>query len=481
MPTRRVVLCLVLLTVAACLPLFAGGKREAGPAGPGPEGVVASLDSVEGRAAWLLAESKEASIDWRQFEGQSITVAMNRHWYTDALEPYFEVFEELTGIKLLVEIYSEEEFYTKLAIDLSTKAGIFDAFMQGCSFLIAQYAEAEWLEPLDSYLNNPKLTDLSWWDLQDFQPGIDAGKYDLDNNLYGRGTLFALPISFECQVVLYRKDKFKELGIAPVKTMDDLMAAAAKLHNPPTMYGIVNRGRRTFSGMWAWAGYFRSWGGEWLDDNWKPTFNSKSGVDALRFYTDMHNKYGPPGMENIDWYECQSLINTGKVGIVTDASGWISAVVDPEKSTVYDKVAVSRFPNGPVKAEPNMWYWEMAMNKNSVHKEPTWMFLMWATSKPTSLVTALSHGAPPRTGTWQHEKFKEVISQKWPEGYVDAVSFGLENASATSSLPAIKEGPELGDTFGLALGEVFDGKPVSQALDRAAQGFVEILKAGGYY
>jgi len=28
---------------------------------------------------------------------------------------------------------------------------------------------------------------------------------------------------------------------------------------------------------------------------------------------------------------------------------------------------------------------------------------------------------------------------------------------------------------------VFDGRPVRQALDRAAQGFVEILKAGGYY
>lgn len=149
-------------------------------------------------------------------------------------------------------------------------------------------------------------------------------------------------------------------------------------------------------------------------------------------------------MENMDWYECMSLMQTGKVGMVTDASGWISAVVDPKKSQVYDKVGVARFPKGPVKAEPNMWYWEMAMNKYSKHKNPTWLFLMWATSKPTSLVTALSHGAPPRTGTWQHPQFKATIDKKWPVGYVDAVSFGLANARAESSLPAIKEGPELG-------------------------------------
>lgn len=237
-----IILCVVLLFSA---PVFAQG----------------GLDNLEGQKAWLMEECKKANIDWQQFKGESITIALNRHWYTDALEPFVSVFEELTGIKVLMEIYSEEEFYTKLALDLSSKAGIFDAFMQGMSFLLAQYAEAEWLEPLDKYFKDAKLIDSAWWDVEDFQPGINAGKYDVEKNIYGAGTQFAIPVSFECQVVLYRKDMFDKLGLKPPATMDDLMAAAAKLNNPPNFYGIVNRGRRTFSGMWAWAGYFRSWGG----------------------------------------------------------------------------------------------------------------------------------------------------------------------------------------------------------------------------
>lgn len=476
-------LVFLVLFVLLCASLsFAGGQKDTGGrVEGGSKAVAVNLDTIEGQKAWLLGECKKANINWQQFKGQSITIAMNRHWYTDALDPFIATFEELTGMRVFLEIYSEEEFYTKLAIDLAAKGGIFDAFMQGCSFLLAQYSEAGWLEPLDAYLNNSALTDLKWWDLQDFNPGIDAGKYDLKTHRYGTGTQFALPVSFECQVVLYRKDLFDKLGIPTVKTMDDLMAAAGKIHDPTSgIYGIANRGRKTFSGMWGFAGFFRSWGGEWLDNNWSPTLNSKAGAEALKFYTDLGLKYGPPGIQNIDWYECQTLIQTGKVGIVTDASGWISAVVDPKKSQTYDKVAVSRFPTGPVKSEPNMWYWEMAMNKNSKHKDPTWLFLMWANSKATGLVTALSHGAPPRTGTWSDTKFKELMGKKWPPGYVDAVEWGLKNSSATSSLPAIKEGPELGDAFGTALNAVFDGKPVQASLDEAAESFTKILKTGGY-
>jgi len=437
---------------------------------------------LEAQKTWLLQECNKAKIDWQQFKGETITVAMNRHWYTESLEPFIPVFERLTGIKVLMEIYSEEEFYTKVPIDLASGAGIFDVFMQGMSFVLAQYVEAGWLEPLDQYLLNPKLTDLKWWDIEDFTPGINAGKYDVSTHKYATptGTTYAIPISFECQQVLYRKDIFENLGLTPPATMDDLKTMAAKMNNPPKMYGIVNRGRRTFSGVWGWAGYFRSFGGQWFDKNWTPIFNNENGVKSIEFYTNLLLKYGPPGIQNIDWYECMSLMQTGKVGIVTDASGWIGSVVDPEKSIVYDKVGVFRFPKGPVRSEPNTWYWEIAMNRSSKHKNAAWLFIMWATSKPTTLLTALRNGAPPRSGTWKNPLFVKTIGEKWPPGYVDAVSYGLKYGSPESSLPAIKEGPEIGDRVGIALGQIFEGVSAKKALDDAAKDVMEIMKKGGY-
>ena len=71
---------------------------------------------------------------------------------------------------------------------------------------VGQYMNSGWLEPLDGYFNNEKLTDLSWYDYDDLlKSGRDAGNLD--------GTQFALPIGAEAEILMYRKDIFEEKGI----------------------------------------------------------------------------------------------------------------------------------------------------------------------------------------------------------------------------------------------------------------------------
>ena len=160
-------------------------------------------------------------IDWRQFAGDRITVAMNQMTYSDPAKLRVPAFEEHTGIKVDVIILPEAQFRQKRTLDLSSGTGDWDAIHVGLSF-IQRYVESGWLEPLDSYLNDPGLTDADWLDFDDFFPKTRAAGH-ID------GSQYVIPLTAEHTVMWYRKDLFDRLGLSPPNTFAELVAAAEKL------------------------------------------------------------------------------------------------------------------------------------------------------------------------------------------------------------------------------------------------------------
>lgn len=59
------------------------------------------------------------------------------------------------------------------------------------------------------------------------------------NMAKSNGEIVSVPTDGWTQLVVYRADMFKEMGLNPPKTFADIEAAIAKLHNPPNMYGFV--------------------------------------------------------------------------------------------------------------------------------------------------------------------------------------------------------------------------------------------------
>lgn len=55
---------------------------------------------------------------------------------------------------------------------------------------------------------------------------------------YEGGTA-SVPVDGWTQMVVYRKDKFDEMGLAAPTSYENVLAAIEKLHNPPEMYGFV--------------------------------------------------------------------------------------------------------------------------------------------------------------------------------------------------------------------------------------------------
>ena len=105
-----------------------------------------------------LAYYRQAKINWQQAEGQSLTIGLNKHPFTESLLPLIPEFRRLTGINVEYLILPENEYFTKLVADLSQQRGEFSVIMTG-PMRNWQYVPPGWILPLDDFLNNPKLTD----------------------------------------------------------------------------------------------------------------------------------------------------------------------------------------------------------------------------------------------------------------------------------------------------------------------------------
>src|SRR5512139_1419376 len=178
--------------------------------------------AVEANAAESdLAYFRQAKINWRQCEGQKLTIGLNKHPYTESLLPLIPEFEALTGIKVDYLILPENEYGAKLTADLSNKRGEFTVIMAGAMRNWA-YVPAGWMAPLEQFLSDPKLTDRSWYKLEDFFPSLIAanrwnGKV---GGGIGEGPLWSIPVMAESYILAYRKDIFDKHQIKLPKTYE---------------------------------------------------------------------------------------------------------------------------------------------------------------------------------------------------------------------------------------------------------------------
>jgi len=231
--------------------------------------------------------SAEEPFNWKQAEGTTVTLLLNKHGYVDSMLAYLPQFEKLTGIKVQYTIVPEDEYFEKVTMDLMSKAGAFDAFMVG-AYHTWTYAPGGGMEPLEDYINNPALTsgDYDW---EDIFPSL---RKSLQWNLtpgggLGEGHQWAIPWGFEINAMYYRGDRFNRFGIEVPRTWPELAEAAKKLTGTidgKKVYGLAARGSLSWATIH--PGYltgFATYGGRDFDKDLKCTINSPQGIE----FTDM--------------------------------------------------------------------------------------------------------------------------------------------------------------------------------------------------
>jgi multiple sugar transport system substrate-binding protein len=337
---------------------------------------------------------------WGKYKDTALRLLLVNHWWTDAIKARLPDFEKLTGMSVTVDVLSEDNYFQKAAVELSSGTGNYDALMVG-NLQAGQYMAAGWLAPLDDALGKSSIIDAGWYKLDDiFAAGRTAGTLN--------SQLMALPIGTEAEVLIYRKSLLDKAGIGPIRTFDDLVKAAT-VTNKDGVAGFVGRGRRGFDIAWVWLGYFLGLGGTVMKDG-KSGVNSDAGRMASEIYLNKLLKAnGPQGTANMSWLEASTVFKEGKAALYTDASGLLAVTIDKTSSKVSDDVGVYAWPSaGSSPMLPNYWFWLLGLPAAGHNLDAATLFLAWATSPEVSLDAGRKTGSPlARASVWADEGFKK--------------------------------------------------------------------------
>jgi sorbitol/mannitol transport system substrate-binding protein len=299
-----------------------------------------------------------------------LVVATVNNGHMIEMQKLTKFFEQANpDIKVKWVTLEEGVLRQRVTTDIATKGGQFDVMTIGM-YETPIWGKKGWLQEL-----KPEAA----YDIDDLLPAIRQG-------LSVDGKLYAAPFYGESSMLMYRKDLADKAGVKlPERpTWEQVKDLAAKIHDPKAgIYGICLRGKPGWGDNMAFLSTLvNTNGGQWFDMSWKPQLESKPWKDAINFYVDLMNKYGPPGSSANSFNEILALYNEGKCGMWVDATIAASFITDPKQSKVADKVA---FAQAPVAVTPKganwLWAWALAIPAGSKNQAAAQKFITWATSK----------------------------------------------------------------------------------------------------
>lgn len=425
-----------------------------------------------------LESFRGASIDWRMAEGQTITVGVIPAGYFKNLEAVLEDFTTLTGVQARLEMIPPGQIRQKAVLDLSSKTGTYASHAADPMYY-ELYVANGWIDPLDRYLGDAKLTDDKWFQYADIQPG-HRGATSV------KGVPYGIPFDGEATIQIYRKDLYDAAGMGPADTLEQYAANAAKVHDPSNrVWGCALRGfRGAGQNMYIYPSIFRAYGGEWFDGN-RVTVDTPEALAALEYYVNLLNGYAPKGVENWNWPDIADAFGQATLGSYIDAHGSAAVIANPEKSKVVGKIGFARWPKGPSgKRVTSIWNWSFPINAalSDKAKQATWLFAQWAGSREVQVATSYAFdGAYKRTGAnraslWKDPKFLEMMSD-FGHNYVQASVESFAEDTDPDWRPRLPQWPAVGDTMATAIQSALVGqaKP-KEALALAQQKIDKIVR-----
>lgn len=450
----------VSIILVASMVLAACGAPE-----PAPTEEVAPTE-VATEVAPTEEPTPEAVFDWQSRKGETLRVAMVSQPWTLFLEPYIPEFKELTGIDITYEILPEDQFRQKTTTEFAAGTSDVDVFLSMAAQEGIKYESAGWYEDIEKLLADPTITDPDF-DFADFTPsGLSVAQ--LSN-----GKLIGLPVYNEFGSLMYNKALFEKAGVPyPPATIEEVEAAAAAITNKDEgIYGWCARGKGA-AGTSQFASIMYGFGSSWTTADGKANLLDPKWLDAMAWYGNMLNKYGPPGASAIHWQQCQELVVQGKVGMWLDASVFFANLLDPATSTIADTAGIAVAPAGPAGQNPHVAGWHLSIYSQSKHKEAAWLFLQWALGKEMTLKAQLANITTSRTSAWESPEFQAAGNKE----LIEAFTYAMQNGNPGWNPPVLSVG-EARDAIGVVIITAHEGGDIKAAAEEANVIFQGLLDA----
>jgi ABC-type glycerol-3-phosphate transport system substrate-binding protein len=378
-------------------------------------------------------------------------------------------------------VLEENLLRQRVTTDISTKGGQFDIITIGM-YETPIWGKAKWLIPFND-------TPASY-DLNDVLPTVRAG-------LSYEGKLYALPFYAESTMTFYRTDLFQKAGLKmpDTPTWSEVAEFAARLNDKMHgIYGLCLRGQPGWGENMAIVGLVGNvWGGRLFDMWWKPGYDSPAWKDAVKFYVEVGNKYGPPGMAGDGFNENLALFAGGHCAIWVDATVAAGFLFDPKRSQVSQKVA---FAQAPIekwsKGNGWLWAWALGVPASSTRVTEAKQFIEWATSKDYIRLIGEHEGwvtVPPgtRISTYDNPAYRNAAP--FAKATLDAIGTADPIHATKDPKPyvgitfaPIPEMQAIGNFAGQQVAAALTGgTTVDAALDLAAENAERLLQEAGYY
>jgi multiple sugar transport system substrate-binding protein len=304
------------------------------------------------------------------------------------------------------------------------------------------------------------------------------------------GKLVMLPrAQFDVSALYYQKSlyqddakkaAFKEkygYDLTPPDTWQQVTDQATFFSNPPDFYGTQYAGKEE-----AINGRFYEMlvaeGGEYLDADGKPTFNSEAGVRALDWFVNLYKaKAVPVGTTNYLWDDLGQGFASGTIAVNLDWPGWASFFNDPKSSKVAGNVGVKVQPAGS-SGKRTGWsgHHGFSVTESCANKEAAASLAWFLTNEDSQKLESSAGPLPTRTAVWEYN-IQQAESDPYRKEVLTAFQEAAKNAFAVPQTPSWIEisnavYPEL-------QAAILGDKTSKEALDTAAEKATQILEDAG--
>lgn len=392
---------------------------------------------------------------------KTLHVTLANHVWTENLKKALPEFEKQTGLKVEITQLGEDQLSDQYNVKLNAGSGDIDVMMYRPLQEGKLFAKNKYLADLTSKAKAAKD-----WDYSDFQAGPAAA------TTYN-GKVVGVPIITEQEVLYYRKDLLAKAGLtAPPATLDELKAAAAKIHaTVPGVAGFVARTGKS-PAVTQFSSFLYSFGGDFVDGNGKASLNSDQAKQAYAMYGGLIKDDGPKNVStDMSWPDAMAIFTQGKAAFYTEADSLYKNATDPAKSKVSDKVGFAPFPAGPAGSKPyNIPSWALGINANSSNQANAWKFVQWATSKQ-QMLTQQQAGVPgARTSVWADPQGTAT----YPKDLAAAIAISTKNGVGHDR-PLVVKVAQAREIVGQPIVDVITGKNAGTSADTANQAFDKFL------
>jgi len=421
---------------------------------------------------------------------------------SEAVETVLPDFKSEVGIDINMETNPYDALQQKVFAELASSSSFYDILIVDTPWMPALTTK---IEPLISYINDPKLNDVADPNVKDFIPKVFfdtsvyhpsesyrqfPGKTDEVNAsaIENEGfEIFGFPLQANVLVASYRRDLFDDpreqqafeqrygRKLRFPETWEEFVPVAEFFTRPEQrLYGTT---LMAGAGDWATDDFktlLQCWGGDGrlITDDFKMAFDSPKGREALSYYAGLINeqKVTPPGVTSFSWDTVGSTFGSGLTAIGMNYNNM--TLNDGVKGEVAYAMVPKKEEYGP-----HFGTWMLSVNKYSENKDWAYRAITWLTGAEAQTKMSKAQLHPSRISVYEKVRSDEAFAEEFGNFYNvlgDSLAVGVGR-------PRLINYSDVTKAVGVAVNNAATGRQApEEALGQAASTITSALKLAGY-